>query len=63
MEDTKLINNYLYEYEEIENERLEEYIKDNKSLHQYFSADFGNKIKPKQYCGIISFSNENYGHL
>jgi len=48
----------LYENSYIPTE-LESYIKENKSLHPYFIADF-NGIKSKNYCGFLSINNQSY---
>ncbi len=49
---------FLYENNPIP-ERLESYIKDNKSLHTYFDINFQG-IKPKNYCGFLSINDESY---
>lgn len=53
------MQNTIYEYEAIINERLEKHIINNKELHLYFSQDWG-KVKTSQYCGILNFDNEDF---
>ena len=49
---------YLYENKYIP-EALEQFIKNNESLHTYFDVSFKG-IKPKNYCGFLSIKNESY---
>ena len=53
--------NRLYENQNIpkEYEELKVHIKNTTTLHKYFESNF-NGIKPKNYCGFISFNNESY---
>lgn len=54
-----MIEDVIYEYTEITNDKLAKYIIDNKSLHKYFKEDWG-KVKAKQYCGIINYDNTDF---
>ena len=38
---------------------LEEYIKENKSLHPYFETNFDG-TKPKNYCGFLNIAEKSY---
>ncbi len=48
----------IYENQNIP-KKLEQSIKDNNSIHQYFDINF-NGIKPKNYCGFITLKNKSY---
>ena len=52
-------NNIIYEYQKVNNENLETYIKNTPSLHQYFKVDFQG-LKARQYCGIINHNREDF---
>ncbi len=51
--------NIIYEYEEVKNQDLINYINDTPSLHKYFKQDWG-KLKARQYCGIINHNGEDF---
>ncbi len=55
------MQNVIYEYCEVQNKELKQYIIDTPSLHKYFKQDW-NKLRSKQYCGILRL-NEKYGLL
>jgi len=38
---------------------LEQFIKENKKLHQYFDINFSG-VQPKNYCGFLSIDSKNY---
>jgi len=48
-----------YEYQTVTSEKLTKYIIENESLHKYFKQDW-EKLKAKQYCGIINYDNTDY---
>jgi len=49
----------IYEYKTVKCEKLTKHIIDDKSLHQYFKQDW-EKVKAKQYCGIINHDGTDY---
>lgn len=49
----------IYEYQEVEYNDLREHILDTPSLHKYFKQDW-NKLRSRQYCGILNFNNTDY---
>jgi len=49
----------IYEYEEISNKELKEYIIATPSLHSYFKFEW-ERLKAQNYCGILNFNNEDY---
>ena len=51
--------NTVYEYQEIENQDLKDYIKRTSSLHTYFKEDWG-KLKARQFCGVINYNGEDF---
>lgn len=51
--------NIIYEYKYLNNNLLEKHIIDNSSLHKYFTQDWG-RVKASQYCGILSFDNQDF---
>lgn len=51
--------NSLYEYEDINYEKLKNHIIDNVSLHQYFKLEW-KTLKARQYCGILNFDNQDF---
>ena len=53
------MQNTIYEYESITNEKLKNYIIDTKELHKYFTLDWKD-LKAKQYCGILNFDNQDF---
>ena len=53
------MQNTIYEYSEVKDEKLKKYIVDTPSLHQYFKFDWV-KLKTRQYCGILNFDEEDY---
>jgi 5-methylcytosine-specific restriction enzyme subunit McrC len=54
-----MVENLLYEYKPITNDKLKQHILKNKNLHSYFTEKWG-EIKPKNYCGIIHIDGEDY---
>lgn len=52
------MKNTIYEYCEVENEKLKNYIIDTPPLHKYFKLDW-NILKTQQYCGILSYDNQD----
>ena len=50
---------YLIENQYINNVEIEEFIIENKSLHNSFDIDFKG-IKPKNTCGFLRINNEDY---
>lgn len=54
-----MLENVVYEYKELNNDKLAKYIIDDKSLHKYFKEEWG-KLKSKQYCGIINDDKTDY---
>ncbi|WP_455757565.1 McrC family protein [Sulfurimonas sp.] len=57
-----MLENIIYEYQEVKNSDLISHIKDTSSLHQYFKEDWG-KLKAKQYCGIINYNGKDFYFL
>jgi 5-methylcytosine-specific restriction enzyme subunit McrC len=53
------MQNTIYEYEEINYEKLKNHIIDNLSLHQYFKLEW-KTLKARQYCGILNFDNQDF---
>jgi 5-methylcytosine-specific restriction enzyme subunit McrC len=53
------MHNIIYEYQNIINTRLSQYIKNTPSLHTYFQVGW-EELKAKQYCGIINHNGEDY---
>ncbi|MBE0513738.1 restriction endonuclease [Sulfurimonas sp.] len=53
------MKNTIYEYSEVEDEKLKKYIIDTPLLHKYFKLDW-NILKSQQYCGILNFGDEDY---
>ena len=53
------MQNFIYEYESLNNTELEKHIINNKELHKYFTQDWG-KVKASQYCGILNFDNQDF---
>lgn len=52
------MKNTIYEYSEVEYEKLKKYIIDTSPLHKYFKLDW-NILKTQQYCGIINYDNQD----
>jgi len=48
----------VYEYNKIKNTIVEDYIKIQKDIHKYFTFSFDG-ISATQYCGSISYNNQN----
>ncbi|WP_321779335.1 5-methylcytosine restriction system specificity protein McrC [Sulfurimonas sp.] len=53
------MQNIIYEYSEIKDDKLKKHIIDSPSLHKYFKPTW-NKLKSKHYCGILNFEGEDY---
>ena len=53
------MQNIIYEYQSITNEKLKNHIIDTKELHSYFTLDWKD-LKAKQYCGILNFDNQDF---
>ena len=53
------MQNTIYEYQSITNEKLKNHIIDTKELHSYFTLDWKD-LKAKQYCGILNFDNQDF---
>ena len=53
------IENVIYEYSEVKDPGLKEYIVNTPELHKYFKLDW-NILKSRQYCGILNFDNEDF---
>lgn len=51
--------NTIYEYSEVEDEKLKNYIIDTPLLHKYFKLDW-NVLKSQQYCGILNFGDKDF---
>ena len=49
----------IYEYQNVVHIKLKKHILENPSLHKYFKKDW-DEIRAKQYCGIISYQNEDF---
>jgi 5-methylcytosine-specific restriction enzyme subunit McrC len=49
----------IYEYSEVKNDRLKEYILATPQLHKYFKLDW-NVLRTRQYCGILNFDGQDY---
>jgi 5-methylcytosine-specific restriction enzyme subunit McrC len=49
----------IYEYSEVKDEHLKNFIIDTASLHSYFSFEW-NILKSKQFCGILNFDSKDY---
>ncbi len=52
-------DNIIYEYQEVNNTDLRQYIIDTPSLHQYFKQDW-KKLKARQYCGILNHDGVDF---
>jgi 5-methylcytosine-specific restriction enzyme subunit McrC len=53
------MQNTIYEYESITDEKLKNHIIDTKELHKYFTLDWKD-LKAKHYCGILNFDNQDF---
>ncbi len=53
------MNNSIYEYSEVTDEKLREYIIATPQLHKYFKLDW-DILKTRQYCGILNFQEEDF---
>ncbi|MCW8895512.1 MAG: McrC family protein [Sulfurimonas sp.] len=53
------MDNVIYEYCEVKNTALKQYIIDTSSLHKYFKLDWS-KLKLKHYCGVLNFEDKDY---
>ena len=51
--------NTIYEYSEVKEKNLREYIINTRLLHKYFKLDW-NILKTQQYCGILNYDNQDY---
>ncbi|WP_345993217.1 restriction endonuclease [Sulfurimonas sp. HSL-1716] len=51
--------NTIYEYSEVTDTKLKDYIVATPQLHKYFKFDW-NVLKTKQYCGILNFEGKNF---
>lgn len=52
------MENVLYEYTEITNEKVKKYIIENVKLHDYFKYDWG-VLKSQQFCGVLNIEGED----
>ncbi len=59
MGDGIILNNSIYEYSEVTDEKLREYIIATPQLHKYFKLDW-DILKTRQYCGILNFQEEDF---
>jgi 5-methylcytosine-specific restriction enzyme subunit McrC len=53
------MKNTIYEYSEVKEKNLKEYIINTPLLHKYFKLDW-NVLKSQQYCGILNFGDKDY---
>lgn len=53
------MQNTIYEYQSITNEKLKSYIINTTELHNYFKLDWKD-LKVKHYCGILNFDNQDF---
>ena len=53
------MGNIIYEYCEVENKELKNYIINTPSLHKYFKLTW-NRLKSQQYCGVLNFEGQDY---
>jgi 5-methylcytosine-specific restriction enzyme subunit McrC len=53
------MSNIIYEYQEVVNSELKQYITDTPLLHKYFKEDWG-VLKARQYCGILNCKGEDF---
>lgn len=53
------MQNTIYEYESITDEKLKNHIINTTELHKYFTLDWKD-LKAKQYCGILNFDNQDF---
>ncbi|WP_419234359.1 McrC family protein [Aliarcobacter cryaerophilus] len=53
------MQNTIYEYESITDEKLKNHIINTIELHKYFTLDWKD-LKAKQYCGILNFENQDF---
>jgi len=51
-------NNIIYEYSEVEDKELKQYIIKTPSLHKYFKLSWS-VLKTKHYCGILNFNGKD----
>lgn len=51
--------NIIYEYREVKNLDLKNYIQNTSSLHEFFKEDWG-VLKARQYCGIIHYEGKDF---
>ena len=51
--------NTIYEYSEVKEKNLKEYIINTPLLHKYFKLDW-NILKSQQYCGILNFGDKDF---
>lgn len=53
------MKNVIYEYSEVKEKNLKEYIINTPLLHKYFKLDW-NVLKSQQYCGILNVEDKDY---
>ena len=53
------MQNTIYEYSEVEDEKFKNYIISTPSLHKYFKLTW-QKLRSKHYCGVINFAEKDY---
>ncbi|MDK2040208.1 McrC family protein [Aliarcobacter butzleri] len=53
------MQNTIYEYQSITNEKLKSYIINTTELHNYFKLGWKD-LKVKHYCGILNFDNQDF---
>lgn len=53
------MQNTIYEYESITDEKLKNHIINTIELHKYFTLDWKD-LKAKHYCGILNFDNQDF---
>lgn len=53
------MKNTIYEYSEVKEKNLKEYIINTPLLHKYFKLDW-NILKSQQYCGILNFGDKDF---
>ena len=53
------MENIIYEYNEVKNDKLTQHIKNTSALHTFFKLEW-KTLKAQQYCGILNFDKQDY---
>ncbi|MFA6788689.1 MAG: restriction endonuclease, partial [Arcobacteraceae bacterium] len=53
------MENIIYEYNEVKNDKLTQHIINTSALHTFFKLEW-KTLKAQQYCGILNFDKQDY---